>query len=92
MKRKEIRKTLADVAELTEHVGGNVEILNKKTGQRYALDMPTTFAIVRGVLYWCDGLLDYGGVPTLSTRDQLQELLVSVGDSAVLMLAADEEE
>ena len=90
MKRKDIRKTICDVAELTTQVDGTVEIVNKRTGDRYALDMTVTLAIVRGVLAWCDGLLDYGGVPVLSTKDQLHELLVYVGDSTVLLLSDEE--
>ena len=90
MKRKDIRETIGDVAELTTQVCGSIEIVNKKTGERYALDMPVTLAIVRGVLTWCDELLDYGGVPVLSTKDQLHELLVCVGDSTILLLHDDE--
>lgn len=91
MKRSEIRKTIEDVFDLTTSVDSSIEIGNNKTGDRYALEMPTTFAVIRGVLAWCDGLLEHDATVS-SAKKQLKELLSMVGSSTVLMLASNEEE
>lgn len=92
MKRREIRKVISDVGAMTESVEGTMTLMSRKTGESVEVAMPSTLAIVRGVLAWFDGLLDCGGKPEASAREQLQILLTCVGTSIARDLSDDEAE
>ena len=54
--------------------------------------MPSLMSIIRGVLVWCDDLLDDDTKNDLAPSEQLRKLLTSVGESIALDIESDETE
>ena len=92
MKRKEITGTIAKVGASTFALNGSMTLLNQKTGEAFDIDMPSTFAIIRGTLAWVDTLLEEDAEPEPSAGENLQKLLAYVGSSIAYDISGDEEE
>ena len=91
MKRKEVTDTIAQVGVETFLVDGSLTLINPKTGEEIAVDMPSTLAIVRGTLVWVDSFLKGGATRELSPTKNLQKLLTLVGYSLAHEISGDEE-
>lgn len=91
MKRKEITDTIAQIGVETFLIDGSLTLINPKTGEKIAVDIPSTLAIVRGTLAWVDSLLEDGATRELSPTKNLQKLLTFVGYSLAHEISGDEE-
>lgn len=92
MKRKDAQMTINKVGAMTFHIDGSMTLLNKEDGTGIEVDMPSLLSIIRGVLVWCDNLLDDDTKNDLATSEQLGKLLVAVGKSIALDISSDEDE
>ena len=92
MKRKEITGTIAKVGASTFALNGSMTLLNQKTGEAIAIDMPSTLAIIRGTLAWVDTLLEEDAKPDPSAVKNMQKLLTYVGSSIAYDISSDETE
>lgn len=92
MKRKEIKGTIDKVGASTFALDGSMTLLNKKTGESFDIDMPTTLAIIRGSLAWVNTLLEEDAKPEQSAVKNMQKLLTYVGSSIAYDISSNEEE
>ncbi len=92
MKRKQVTETIANVGDASFALKGNITLFNPKTGENVEIDMPSTLAVIRGVLVWVDSLLEDGKECEPSATANLRDLLVAVGKSIAYDLSDDEEE
>lgn len=92
MKRKDAQMTINKIGAMTFLVDGSMTLLHKEDGTGIEVDMPSLLSIIRGVLAWCDDLLDDDTKNDLAPSEQLRKLLVAVGKSIALDIASDEEE
>lgn len=92
MKRKDVQMTINKVGAMTFHIDGSMTLLNKEDGTGIEVDMPSLLSIIRGVLVWCDDLLDDDTKNDLAPSEQLGKLLVAVGKSIALDISSDEDE
>lgn len=92
MKRKDAQMTINKVGAMTFHIDGSMTLLNKEDGTGIEVDMPSLLPIIRGVLVWCDDLLDDDTKNDLAPSKQLGKLLVAVGKSIALDISSDEDE
>lgn len=92
MKRKDVLATIAKVGASTFALDGSMTLLNQKTGEALDIDMPSTFAIIRGTLAWVDTLLERGAKPEPSAVKNMHKLLTYVGGSIAYDISSDEEE
>ena len=91
MKRKEITKTINDVAGISLVLEGSMTLMHKKSGMNVEVDMPAVFSVVRGTLAWVAGLLEDGAQAEPSAKENMQRLLTLVGESIAYDLSDDEE-
>ena len=92
MKRKDAQMTINKVGAMTFHIDSSMTLLNKEDGTSIEVDMPSLLSIIRGVLVWCDDLLDDDTKNDLAPSEQLGKLLVAVGKSIALDISSDEDE
>ena len=92
MKRKDAQMVINKVGAMTCRIEGTMHLLNKEDGTGIEVGMPSLLSIIRGVLAWCDDLLDDDTKNNLATSEQLGKLLAVVGKSIALDIAADDEE
>ena len=92
MKRKDAQMAINKVGAMTLLIDGSMTILNKEDGRSVDVDMPQALSIIRGVLAWCDDLLDDDTKNDLAPSEQLRKLLVTVGKSIAYDLSNDEDE
>lgn len=92
MKRKEITSTIAKVGAATFALNGSMTLLNQKNDKVLDIDMPSTFAIIRGTLVWVNTLLEEDAEHEPSAVKNMQKLLSYVGSSIAYDISSDEEE
>lgn len=92
MKRKDAQMVINKVGAMTCRIEGTMHLLNKEDGTGIEVDMPSLLSIIRGVLSWCNYLLDDDTKNNLAASEQLRKLLAVVGKSIALDIAADDEE
>ena len=81
MKRKQVTETIANVGAASFTIKGSMTLLNHKAGKNVEIDMPSTLAVIRGVLVWVDSLLEDGKECEPSATANLRDLLTRVGAS-----------
>ena len=91
MKRKEVSDTIAQIGVESFLIDGSLTLINPKTGEKIAVDMPSTLAIIRGTLVWVASLLEDSATRELSPTKNLQKLLTLVGYSLAHEISGDEE-
>ena len=92
MKRKDAQMTINKVGSMTFCVEGYMNLIHMEDGTGIEVDMPTLMSIIRGVLVWCNDLLDDDTKNDLAPSEQLRKLLVTVGKSIAFDIESDEEE
>lgn len=75
MKRKEARRAIAEAVSDTCRVDGSIVVVNERSGERAAIDMPTALSIIRGTLIWCDDLLDDEVEPPKGRDESFEKLM-----------------
>ena len=92
MKHRDAQMTIKQVGTMTFLVEGSMTLLHKGDGTGIEVDMPSLMSIIRGVLVWCDDLLDDDTKNDLAPSEQLRKLLTRVGKSIALDIESDETE